>query len=274
MKRLLCVMLCALLLCGCGAGERASDKTETATAAPATEVPTELPTEPETEPPTEPPTDPPTRQELAQAHLDAILGAQLSARQARADVPEIFQNPDLPTGCETVALVIALNALGCEISGVEFASKHLIIGDDIIHSFVGDPFVWGGAGIYPPGLTESAERYLATIDTDLAAFDLTGVPMSDLYKLIQSGYPVVVWTTYYFNQPWLDSSPYTYNGHTVYWYDNEHCVCLYGYDEEQDVVYISDPLQGKVTDSASNFESVYEAIGRMAMVVVGPTDPA
>ena len=65
----------------------------------------------------------------------------------------------------------------------------------------------------------------------------------------------------------MDSS-YKYNGHTVYWYINEHCMCLYGYDKDQGTVSLSDPIQGKITESAYEFEQIYNEVGRMAMVLV------
>ena len=264
MKRLLsALILIVLLLCACSVeGDPASPDE------PAPTAPSDPATEPPTEAPTEAPTDPPSPQQLAREHLDAVLGAQGHGSAACVDVPELYQYPDLPTGCETVALTIALRSFGCEISAAEFASRWLIIGSDIIHSFVGDPFAQGGAGIYPPGLVASAERYIEASGATLAAFDLTGTDIDGLYRLLDSGVPVVVWTTYYFCPPRLESYPYEYDGHTVYWYDNEHCVCLYGYDEERGVVLISDPLQGKVAESAAEFADVYDAIGRMAMVLI------
>ena len=270
MKRILSIIICiALLLCGCSAATSTPDEATPATPdAAATKPPTEAPTEPPTDPPTEPPTDPPTPKELAQEELNAILAGSGPSGKASVSVPEICQYPDLPTGCEAVALTIALQAMGCDISETEFASRYLIIGDDIVNSFVGDPFEYGGAGIFPPGLVKSAEKYIDASGAGLAAFDLTGTSMDDLYKLLDKGLPVVVWTTYYLSWPQEMDSSYKYNGHTVYWYINEHCMCLYGYDKDQGTVSLSDPIQGKITESAYEFEQIYNEVGRMAMVLV------
>ena len=265
MKRVLSAVVCVfLLLCACNMNRSTGpEETEPSVAAPTT-----APTEPPTKAPTEPPTEPPAPQELAREYLDGVLSLEGHGTGTRVDVPELLQYPDLPTGCETVALTIALRSFGCEIDAVTFASRYLILGDDLIRSFVGDPFSYGGAGIYPPGLVNSAGRYIDAAGASLAAFDLTGADMDALYRLIDSGCPVVVWTTYYFSPPRIDYYPYEYDGHTVYWYDNEHCVCLYGYDTEKGFVYVSDPLQGKVAEDADEFADVYERIGRMAMVLI------
>lgn len=268
MKKSLCSLLCiALLLCSCSAGAPAPGSNATPDAAVATPDAAAAPTEPFTEPPTEPPTTPPTPQERAQEQLDAILAAEGCASKGSVEAPEILQYPDLPTGCEAVAATIALNALGCELNAVDFARNWLIRGDDIVRSFVGDPFEWGGAGIFPPGLCASVQRYIDASGAELAVFDLTGAPMDALYRLIDAGVPVVVWSTYYLSEPRIESS-YTYDGHTVYWYENEHCLCLCGYDTAQGTVTLSDPIQGIVQENAAVFESVYQGTGQMAMAIL------
>lgn len=50
------------------------------------------------------------------------------------------------------------------------------------------------------------------------------------------------------------------------WYYPEHCVVIYGV--EDDGVLISDSLAGLVVRDRSRFQSIYEAIGRPAMVVL------
>lgn len=275
MKKLLSILIClTLLLAGCAAqsdSPGAPDATA-GSATPNTATPDEAtPDEAPTAAPTEAPTEPPAPEECARERLDAILAGGGHARSGRVEVPEIFQYPELPTGCEAAAATIAIRSFGYELTAVEFAREWLVYGDDLIHAFVGDPFGYGGAGIFPPGLCRSVQRYIDGTDAHLAAFDLTGTEPDDLYRLIDSGVPVVVWSTYYLSDPQL-VNPYTYDGHTVYWYENEHCLCLYGYDEAKGVVYLSDPIQGKVTGSAETFEAIYNETGRMAMVILDTTE--
>lgn len=274
MKRLLTVILCAsLVLSACAAGASGGTPDEAAAATPDTAVgttnekPTESPTEAPTDPPTEAPTDPPTVEELAQARYEEILAGELSCDKASVSVPAVYQSPELPTGCEAVALTIAIRAYGYELNKTDIASKYLVYGDDYITSFVGSPFKWGGAGIYPPGLVKTVENYVKDTGAQLCPIDSTDVSLDDLYKFIDNGIPVVVWTTYYMSYPRLENSR-TYQGHTYSWYINEHCVCLYGYDKKDGTVKISDPQRGKIDVSAKDFANIYDTIGRMSMVMI------
>ena len=269
MKRLLMMILCAaLMLCACSAGSIGGTPDEAA-ATPDKAV-AATPDDPPTQAPTEPPTDPPTVRELAQARCNEILAEKLGSSKASVSVSELYQSPELPTGCEAVALTIAINSYGYDLNKTDIASKYLVYGDDYITGFVGSPFRWGGAGIYPPGLVKTAVNFVKDTNAKLWPVDTTDVSLDDLYKFIDNGIPVVVWTTYYMSYPRLESG-HTYKGHTYSWYINEHCVCLYGFDKKDGTVKFCDPQRGKITVSAKDFADIYDTIGRMSMVLI-PTD--
>ena len=270
MKRLLTIILCAAaMLSACASGASVTTPDEAAAATPDA-ITVTTPDEPPTEAPTEPPTDPPSLKELAEKRSDEIISGELSCDKASVSVPEVYQSPELPTGCESVALTIAIRSYGYELNKTDIASKYLVYGDDYITAFVGSPFRWGGAGIYPPGLVKTAQNYVNDTGAEIYPVDTTDTSMDDLYKFIDSGIPVVVWTTYYMSYPRLESGR-TYQGHTYSWYINEHCVCLFGYDQKDGTVKISDPQRGKITVSAKDFAEIYDAIGRMSMVLI-PTE--
>ena len=46
--------------------------------------------------------------DTAETELDSILSSDLTDKKVVLDAPEILQNPELPTGCESVALTIAI----------------------------------------------------------------------------------------------------------------------------------------------------------------------
>jgi len=260
MKRLLTMIICAaIMLSACAGG--VSEPTEAPTAAP-TAAPTEAPTEP----PTEAPTQPPLRQRAKQRLLD-MLYSKLSRKSVMLDVPEIDQFPELPAGCESVALTIAFNYYGCDLGKTEIASDYMVYGDDMITSYVGDPFNWGGAGIYPPGLVTTSANVIRAKNAQLYAFDTSGNKLQNLYHFIDNGVPVVVWTTVYMTYPQLEGGT-EYNGRTYCWYDNEHCVCLCGYDLTNNTVSFSDPEQGIVTADADEFEEIFSAIGNFSLVLI------
>jgi uncharacterized protein YvpB len=264
MKKLIAaILLIALFLSACSI---ASVPTE-----PPTEPPTEAPTDPPTDPPTEPPTDPPTTKDLAFARYHAILAADLAHTAARVDAPEIIQYPELPSGCESVALTIAINTYGYDLSKTTVASDYLIYGDDWVTSYVGNPFEYYGAGIYPPGLVKTAARYIKATGAALYPIDTSDATLDQLYRLIDNGIPVIVWATVYMTYPQL-ANCVTYQGRDYYWYDNEHCLCLIGYDKDAGTVTLSDPQRGIVTESASEFETIYDAVGRFSMILLDTSD--
>jgi len=270
MKRLLTIILCAAVaLSACTAGSSGGTPDEAAAATPE-EITVTTPDELPTEAPTASPTEAPSLQSLAKARCDEILSGELNCDKASVSVPEIYQTPELPTGCESVALTIAIRAYGYELNKTDIASKYLVYGDDYITAFVGSPFQRGGAGIYSPGLVKTAENYVKSTGAKLCPVDTTGISLDDLYRFIDSGIPVVIWTTYYMSYPQLEGGR-TYQGHTYSWYDNEHCVCLFGFDKKDGTVKISDPLRGKIAVSAQEFARIYDAIGRMSMVLI-PTE--
>lgn len=271
MKRILsAVILMMLLLSGCAGVVGPSATRDEASIIGLTEsggVPS--PFYLMTEAPTEPPTLPPTPQEINDGIFDAVTTAALSREKAEVKLDWINQYPELPTGCESVALTIALNRFGYELPKTEIADSYLIYGNDLITSYVGNPYGYGGAGIFPPGLAATAENFIRAKDETLSVYNTTGTALSDLYRFIEAGYPVVIWATQYMNYPRLESGR-EYEGVTYSWYDNEHCVVLYGYDLSDGTVSICDPIRGNVTYSAELTQNVFDTIGRFSIVLIKP----
>ncbi len=89
---------------------------------------------------------------------------------------------------------------------------------------------------------------------------------------MDSGCPVLVWTTYDRNEPDFNFSE-TYNGIEYPWYDSEHCVCLCGYDKDKGLVKVADSWGGyEEWESAEWFEYLYDEIGRFSVVLMGTDD--
>ena len=51
------------------------------------------------------------------------------------------------------------------------------------------------------------------------------------------------------------------------WCNLEHCVLLHGYDKENDLVYVCDPLNGDVTYSMERYFQIYEDMHKRAMTI-------
>lgn len=277
MKRFFLLLIClGLLLCGCAAAESDVDSTgvvkeihDAQSASPDT-IPENNAAEQMTAPPAEKPTEP-SAAEKAQAYIDKLLAAELSSASAYIDVEELEQYPELPTGCEPVALTIALNALGYDLEKTEMAEKYLEYSDNFAIGYCGDPFSDDGAGIWPPGMILSVDNFVRGTGAKVCGCNTSKQPLENLCKLVDAGCPVIVWTTYYMNEPMYTDDAVEYDGEIYMWYDNEHCVVLYGYDKNAGTVDVSDPLRGKVTVDADEFERINSDIGGWSMALVDTT---
>lgn len=275
MKRILslCLLLC-LLLSACTA------RTETAEATPdsasATPAATEKPTAAPTEPPTVKPTESPTAEETAQKKIKAILKGKLKNDSASIAVGELYQYPELPTGCEAVALTMAINALGNDLGKTEIAENDLEYNDNYAIGYCGDPASDNGAGIWPIGVVRTVENFAARTGATVYAYNTSKQKLYDLCKLIDAGCPVLVWTTYYMNEPVYkdheEGFGVEYDGEFYQWYDNEHCVTLCGYDLNAGTVDIADPLRGIVTVDAERFERINAAIGGYSVALTDTSE--
>ncbi len=178
-----------------------------------------------------------------------------------ANIQELLQYPELPAGCESVALTCVLNAMGYDIAATELVANYLPIDPTSSdhNSFLGDPYSSGYA--FPPAIIAAATNYFTAIGSSAEARDISGTDFEELLEIVESGTPVLVWSTMYFNEPvftGLAVGPYA----TYY---NEHCVVLYSFDD--DVVYVSDPLDGLVERDRADFQRIYEICGSMAVII-------
>lgn len=264
MKRILCSLLLLVLLSGCTAISSPST-----TATPDTAEKEPISSVKSTSAATEKPTEPaPTITELAERRISDILKADLHSGSASIDVDPIEQYPELPTGCESVALTMAMNALGCKLSKTDIAENYLQYDDNFAIGFCGDPFSDGGAGVMPIGIIRTVENYTAATGAPIYAYNTSHHPLSDLYKFIEAGCPVVIWTTYYMDEPMYTDDGMYYDDEYYMWYYNEHCVTLCGYDRSAGTVKIADPLQGMVTYDADAFERINQDIGGWSVILL------
>ena len=193
----------------------------------------------------------------------------LKHRHASLETEELYQNPELPTGCESVALTSALRMLGFELEKTEFVDNYLTYEEeDVMWGYVGDPYEYDGAGIYPPGLTECTNAFLLDHGAKYTAYNTMGVAFEDLLKLVDDGYPVLLWTTMNYESPIMDDYSYEYEGEEYYWFELEHCVLLCGYDLDEGTVTVNDSLRGIETVDLEQMSLVYDEIGKMSMAIL------
>lgn len=180
----------------------------------------------------------------------------------------IRQKPQLPTGCESVALTMVLKYYKFNLSKTTIASRYLprSRSGNFVTAFAGNPFSYSGCGIYSPGLAKTANKYLTAKKSKLKAYDITGTTLSNLYNFIDEGTPVIVWNSMYMRNP-IPSFSYRTLGKRWTFYAYEHCVVLCGYDKKKNKVLINDPLSGLVWRKKSSFERIYNKMGKMAVVI-------
>lgn len=183
------------------------------------------------------------------------------------DVPCYWQNPQLPTGCESVALTNALNYWGFGLSKTTIADRWMPYGSGGLYDFIGNPRNSSGWIICAPGITNTANAYLESKDSELEATNVSGTPLKDLRTYLDKGYPVVVWTTMYMGSPWNYSHSRYANGHRYPFYHNNHAVVLMGYNPKTGNYQVADSLSGKVWRSGGSFGNIYYTMGRQAVVI-------
>lgn len=178
-----------------------------------------------------------------------------------ASVPELFQYPSMPAGCEIYSLSAVLQAMGHDADPDSIVANQLpfdVEGDDYASAFWGDPY-WAGEGM-PPAILTAGNAYLEEAGASERFANLTGTGFDELAGKASSGTPVLVWTTLDFEDPYFNE-PLEANS----FYDLEHCVVLLGVEGHR--ACIMDPTQGYVTVNYDWFKYLYEQCGSMALAI-------
>lgn len=214
-------------------------------------------------------------EEIRTVHVedDGVVSAIISSERrfdsaAVTGITELRQYPELPNGCESVALTIVLKSKGFNMSKRAIADNWLVKNHNMAAGYSGDPANETGLSVFTTGLIATARNFLESMESDHICYDLDGTDFYDLLKFIEEGYPVIVWSTVAMEMPSFTGKVYRYSGKQVEWYHNEHCVVLYGFDLTNNTVLVSDPIDGLVERDLDRFREIYEKAGRMAMVII------
>ena len=258
------VLTLTLLLCSCVSPKPKRSSSDTQTAAASAESSAEKSQKPEVSQNVKASETEETsvNPNTAEMKAEEIMSGRLIHKSYNIDVDFINQNPELPTGCESVSLAMAFNALGYPTSKTELADNYMPIGGSYVTTFFGDPHENDGTGIYPPGLVQTAQNYIDAKNIPLSPVDLTDKNFKDFYKIIENGYPIVFWITSGLYDPYTyDGEDFheIYNGRDYPWITNIHCIVMNGYDTENGTVTFTDPLD--------RVEYVYNKIG-LAMTLI------
>lgn len=244
--------LVLLLLGGCATAQMPASDT------PDTAVYANEATEPSTQPVTE---------TLTRPDLSAL---ELELNRSMEDFVPICQFPELPTGCEITSLTMVLNYYGFDIDKETLSDDYLEKGDadtaDFRVVFAGDPRSNNAYGCFAPPIADCANRYLRTQDTDLRAYDLTEATLDDLAVCVNSGIPVLVWTSIYCDGGFYYGTRYI-DGEELEWYANEHCMVLL--DINDGLITAADPYNGAIMNySFDSFWADYAELGMQAVILL------
>ena len=189
-------------------------------------------------------------------------------RSASLEVPALAQNPELPTGCESVALTNALLSLGFNLGKTDIADNWLPLSeDDFVTAFMGDPHSTDGHSCMAPAIVRTADAYLAAQGSSLEATDITGSSLDQVLDQVAGGNPVIAWCTIGLEPPGAAYRTARENGRTYRLYANSHCVVVSGYDLNEGLVLVSDSLAGQVSYDLRQFAARYYELGAQAVVI-------
>ena len=190
---------------------------------------------------------------------------------AWVDVPCYSQYPELPTGCESVALTNLLNYYGFGLGKTIIADYYLPKGSNgnFVTAFDGNPRRSSGGlmGCVAPAITIAGNNFLRAAGSDKQAKDVSFSSISSIKNRLTCGQPVEMWNTEWGSWPGGRYAARWYNGHSYGLWGGNHAVVLKGYDDEQGIVYLSDSINGNVTRNAQVFFGTWQQMDSQAVVI-------
>ncbi|KGR78798.1 C39 family peptidase [Ureibacillus manganicus] len=194
-------------------------------------------------------------------------------------VPVVKQNPELPNGCEITSLTAILNYYGIEIDKMTLTKEYLptspvtvkdkkLYGPDPNIAYAGDPSKkYDGYYVFAEPIIEVANQVLFENNSNFKALNLSNVSREELLSYVNSGVPVLAWTTIDWKKArtfghWIIED--TNKKHPIFM--NLHAVVVTGYADGK--VTVMNPLVGYETIDEKVFFSTYESLGSHAVVIL------
>ena len=190
---------------------------------------------------------------------------------AWVDVPCYSQYPELPTGCESVALTNLLNYYGFRLGKTIIADYYLPkgAGGNFVTAFDGNPRRNSGGlmGCVAPAITIAGNSFLRAAGSGKQAKDVSFSSIASIKNRLTCGQPIEMWNTERGGWPGGRYATCWYNGHSYGLWGGNHAVVLKGYDDEQGIVYLSDSINGNVTRNAQIFFGTWQQMDSQAVVI-------
>lgn len=188
----------------------------------------------------------------------------------------------IPTGCESVSTVMALQFMDVEITPEEFIRNYLpcenfwkedgkIYGPNPKECFAGNPYEAGSLGCFA-GVIEKSLKDMKKANypgmENIRIENVSGMELRELAETyISRKIPVIVWITIDMEPSYEGMEYYLEDGSLYVWRAREHCMVLCGFDRNQ--YYLMDPLSdGRMVSYAlETVEARYEELGMQAIVL-------
>lgn len=195
--------------------------------------------------------------------------------------PLVKQNPDYPNGCEVASATMLLNYIGIDISMDEYVNAFLPknevyekdgvrFGPDPSEFYAGDPSnPKGGWGTFLPVIKNSIYTiFKKMLPLDTVGHVYTSEDKRPLEEYVQSGNPVLVWTTTDYNEAKEVYEWFSYDKSKTYTYPkNAHVVVVVGMNNNY--YFINDPLKDEknIKVPREKFNKSYDSMGRQALYI-------
>lgn len=190
----------------------------------------------------------------------------------------VWQNPELPNGCEATSLAILLSCTGTVADKMDVLANYLPkqpftwsngvrYGPDPQVAYAGDAAAKsGGWYCFENPVIQAGDAWLKAKGLPCRIKNLTGLSREELEVYLSRETPVVVWATLRCQTPRFSSYPWTLpNGTKYYPYINLHCFVLTGIAGGK--FYAADPIYGWQALVPDAFWQAFDAMGRRAVTL-------
>ncbi len=213
---------------------------------------------------------------IVPAIWQGLSGGRASAQYRAVEI--IYQNPELPNGCEVTSLAMLLTSAGCPADKLTLYRDYLPKADfsyDGERRYGPSPEKWyagdaadlkGGWYCFEGPVIQAANNWLKDHKNASQARPVTGLSRTELDLYAQEGVPLAVWVTLDYATPQYSEFSWTLEDGTEYHpYSNLHCVVLAGIEDGD--YLIADPITGFTQVGKDLFWSTFSAMGSRAIIV-------
>lgn len=167
---------------------------------------------------------------------------------------------DYVSGTEFGAAVTAFQHLGISTDIEDFINAATYSDEDFIYNFRGNVKQENGV-IYPPGLTETINRFAVEYTIPYWAINQTSQSWDAIKDIVASNTPVIAYYTSTNSYPEFTNE--TQNDYQLYANHRAVCITLI----KDGFVYYTDPIEGDKKESENWFKMCWEACGNMAVSI-------